>query len=132
VVYERVYALGGSPTFLHGSVDEQPVLPSGGAEVFVLRKMLPQTLEYDFNIHIMDFKPGEHLVVKVRCWGLGPGLVGAVWWVQRVQRVRGVAGPRCQPPSLACPNMLGMPLTPSPLHALPPCHRRSTTTSTAW
>lgn len=69
MVYERVYALSGKTQFLHGSVDEQPVLPSGGAEVFVLRKMLPQTEEYDFNIHVMDFKPGEHLVVKVG--GLG-------------------------------------------------------------
>ncbi len=69
MVYERVYALSSKTQFLHGSVDEQPVLPSGGAEVFVLRKMLPQTEEYDFNIHVMDFKPGEHLMVKVG----GPG-----------------------------------------------------------
>jgi hypothetical protein len=68
-VYERVYAMAGGATFLHGSVDEQPVLPSGGAEVFVLRKLLPQTLEYDFNIHVMDFRPGEHLMVKVRGGG---------------------------------------------------------------
>jgi (S)-ureidoglycine aminohydrolase len=24
----------------------------------------PQTVDYDFNIHIMDFQPGEHLYVK--------------------------------------------------------------------
>ena len=35
-----------------------------GVEVFDLRKLLPQTVEYDFNIHIMDFQPGEHLFVK--------------------------------------------------------------------
>jgi glyoxylate utilization-related uncharacterized protein len=27
---------------------------------------LPQTTDYDFNIHIMDFNPGEYLNVKVR------------------------------------------------------------------
>ncbi|KAK3243374.1 hypothetical protein CYMTET_46969, partial [Cymbomonas tetramitiformis] len=32
--------------------------------VFDLRKLLPQTEEYDFNIHIMDFKPGQFLNVK--------------------------------------------------------------------
>lgn len=54
----------GSPVFLHGDVDASPLLPTAG-EVFDLRKLLPQTSDYDFNIHIMDFKPGEHLFVKV-------------------------------------------------------------------
>lgn len=31
----------------------------------MLRKALPQTGEYDFNVHIMDFKPGEFLNIKV-------------------------------------------------------------------
>ncbi|KAL9368875.1 hypothetical protein Peur_040074 [Populus x canadensis] len=32
--------------------------------VFELRKLLPPSLQYDFNIHIMDFQPGEFLNVK--------------------------------------------------------------------
>ncbi|KAH0902608.1 hypothetical protein HID58_042111 [Brassica napus] len=32
--------------------------------VFELRKLLPAFLAYDFNIHIMDFQPGEFLNVK--------------------------------------------------------------------
>lgn len=31
--------------------------------MFALRKLLPETAEYLFNIHIMDFLPGEHLKV---------------------------------------------------------------------
>lgn len=53
----------GSPRFLHGATQAQPVLPVPG-EVFVLRKLLPQTADYDFNVHVMDFRPGEHLNVK--------------------------------------------------------------------
>jgi glyoxylate utilization-related uncharacterized protein len=34
-----------------------------GPEMFALRKLLPQTQDYIFNIHVMDFQPGEHLVV---------------------------------------------------------------------
>lgn len=52
-----------APVFLHGDVEAQPVLPVGG-EVFVLRKLLPQTVDYDFNVHVMDFMPGEYLNVK--------------------------------------------------------------------
>jgi len=26
--------------------------------------MLPQGAAYDFNVHLMDFEPGEHLLVK--------------------------------------------------------------------
>ena len=40
------------------------MLPVPG-EVFALRKLLPATADYDFNIHIMDFHPGEYLNVKV-------------------------------------------------------------------
>ena len=58
LVYERVYAAGGSPVFHTGGVEESPLLPTG-PEVFKLRKLLPQTFDYDFNVHIMDFQPGE-------------------------------------------------------------------------
>lgn len=63
LVYERVYAAGGSPVFSFGDVDDSPLLPVG-PEVFKLRKLLPQTATYDFNVHIMDFEPGEYLWVK--------------------------------------------------------------------
>ena len=46
-----------------GAVDSQPVLPVPG-EVFLLRKLLPATPDYDFNIHVMDFAPGQFLNVK--------------------------------------------------------------------
>ena len=62
LVYERRSAVARG-VFHHGSVSNQPVLPVPG-EVFVLRKLLPQTAAYDFNIHVMDFLPGEHLNVK--------------------------------------------------------------------
>lgn len=42
----------GSPRFLHGATQAQPVLPVPG-EVFALRKLLPQTPDYDFNVHVM-------------------------------------------------------------------------------
>lgn len=32
--------------------------------MFLLRKLLPQTGDYDFNVHVMDFAPGEYLNVK--------------------------------------------------------------------
>lgn len=46
-----------------GSTDKQPLLEVPG-EVFELRKLLPTSMPYDFNIHIMDFQPGEFLNVK--------------------------------------------------------------------
>ncbi|GKA44282.1 (S)-ureidoglycine aminohydrolase [Tanacetum coccineum] len=46
-----------------GSTDQQALLDTPG-EVFQLRKLLPTSLPYDFNIHIMDFQPGEFLNVK--------------------------------------------------------------------
>ncbi|CAI5462411.1 unnamed protein product [Closterium sp. Yama58-4] len=46
-----------------GQTHKQPILPVPG-EVFALRKLLPTTTPYDFNIHIMDFEPGEFLNVK--------------------------------------------------------------------
>lgn len=69
LVFERRYALGAAapeqapPERQWGSVSDRPVLPVPG-EVFLLRKLLPQTPNYDFNVHIMDFAPGEFLNVK--------------------------------------------------------------------
>ncbi|CAM8880626.1 unnamed protein product [Rhodiola kirilowii] len=65
VVIERRYAsLGNHVTQpIVGSTDQQPLLDTPG-EVFELRKLLPTSLAYDFNIHIMDFQPGEYLNVK--------------------------------------------------------------------
>ena len=54
-----------SPAPVNGTTAELPVLSVPG-EVFALRKLLPATVDYDFNIHIMDFQPGESLNVKVR------------------------------------------------------------------
>lgn len=65
VIFERRYQRLGNevPHFIVGSTDNQPLLETPG-EVFALRKLLPTTLAYDFNIHIMDFQPGEYLNVK--------------------------------------------------------------------
>lgn len=50
--------------FQTGVTDEQPTIPCAG-EIFLLRKLLPQTADYDFNVHVMDFLPGDYLNVKV-------------------------------------------------------------------
>ncbi|BDA47841.1 (S)-ureidoglycine aminohydrolase [Coccomyxa sp. Obi] len=64
LVFERRYALPGrKAAFQSGSTQSLPVLPCAG-EVFLLRKLLPQTGDYDFNVHVMDFAPGEYLNVK--------------------------------------------------------------------
>lgn len=55
---------GGNAQLLIGTTSKQPVLDVT-PEIFTLRKLLPQTADYDFNVHIMDFKPGEYLYVKV-------------------------------------------------------------------
>ncbi|KAM2922416.1 hypothetical protein COP2_038768 [Malus domestica] len=52
-----------STELIFGSTDEQPLLETPG-EVFQLRKLIPASISYDFNIHIMDFQPGEYLNVK--------------------------------------------------------------------
>ncbi|XP_070679519.1 (S)-ureidoglycine aminohydrolase-like [Malus domestica] len=52
-----------STELIFGSTDEQPLLETPG-EVFQLRKLMPASISYDFNIHIMDFQPGEYLNVK--------------------------------------------------------------------
>ena len=64
---------------MSGNTAEQPVLPVPG-EVFALRKLMPPQPQYDFNIHVMDFQPGESLYVKVgglHCtvWGLSSALL---------------------------------------------------------
>ncbi|XP_062073865.1 (S)-ureidoglycine aminohydrolase [Humulus lupulus] len=46
-----------------GSTDRQPLIDTPG-EIFELRKLLPTSTPYDFNVHIMDFQPGEYLNVK--------------------------------------------------------------------
>ncbi|XP_043718298.1 (S)-ureidoglycine aminohydrolase isoform X1 [Telopea speciosissima] len=65
VVFERRYANLESfiPEPVIGSTDMQQLLETPG-EVFELRKLLPTSAPYDFNIHIMDFQPGEYLYVK--------------------------------------------------------------------
>ncbi|XP_047326393.1 (S)-ureidoglycine aminohydrolase [Impatiens glandulifera] len=65
VVFERSYvALKNHTTeLIVSSTDRQPLLDTPG-EVFELRKLLPTSIPYDFNIHIMDFQPGEYLNVK--------------------------------------------------------------------
>lgn len=62
LMFERIYKAEGA-TFQSGSVDEATLLVTPG-EVFALRKLLPPTAQYDFNVHIMDFQPGEFLNVK--------------------------------------------------------------------
>ncbi|KAI3501544.1 hypothetical protein L1887_29415 [Cichorium endivia] len=65
VVFERRYAYleDHIPEIIVGSTNQQPLLDTPG-EVFELRKLLPTSLAYDFNIHVMDFQPGEFLNVK--------------------------------------------------------------------
>ncbi|KAF3676655.1 (S)-ureidoglycine aminohydrolase [Capsicum annuum] len=65
VVFERRYSglEGHVAELIVGSTDKQPLLETPG-EIFELRKLLPTSLAYDFNIHIMDFQPGEFLNVK--------------------------------------------------------------------
>ncbi|GLT91145.1 hypothetical protein SLE2022_090470 [Rubroshorea leprosula] len=65
VVFERryVYLNDHITEQIIGSTDQQPLLETPG-EVFQLRKLLPAGVPYDFNIHIMDFQPGEFLNVK--------------------------------------------------------------------
>lgn len=64
VAFERIFAKAdANPVFLHGRTSDSPLLPTA-PEVFRLRKLLPQTGDYDFNVHVMDFSPGEFLEVK--------------------------------------------------------------------
>ncbi|XP_029120004.1 (S)-ureidoglycine aminohydrolase isoform X3 [Elaeis guineensis] len=65
IIFERRYVIleDHYPEQIIGSTDKQPLLETPG-EVFELRKLLPTSAPYDFNIHIMDFQPGEYLNVK--------------------------------------------------------------------
>jgi (S)-ureidoglycine aminohydrolase len=63
LLFERRCALGQQSTVLSGRVASQPVLPVEG-EVFLLRKLLPAGAAHDFNVHVMDFAPGQFLNVK--------------------------------------------------------------------
>lgn len=65
IIFERRYASleNDYPEQIIGSTDKQPLLETPG-EIFELRKLLPTSAPYDFNIHIMDFQPGEYLHVK--------------------------------------------------------------------
>ncbi|KAG7030165.1 (S)-ureidoglycine aminohydrolase [Cucurbita argyrosperma subsp. argyrosperma] len=65
VVFERRYASleNHHPNQIIGSTDKQPLLETPG-EIFQLRKLLPMSMPYDFNVHVMDFEPGEFLNVK--------------------------------------------------------------------
>ncbi|XP_042406656.1 (S)-ureidoglycine aminohydrolase-like [Zingiber officinale] len=65
VIFERRHASleNYHPEQIIGSTAKQPLLETPG-EVFELRKLLPTSAHYDFNIHIMDFQPGEYLNVK--------------------------------------------------------------------
>lgn len=64
VAFERIFAKADAdPKFLTGRTGDSPLLPTA-PEAFRLRKLLPQTGDYDFNVHVMDFSPGEFLEVK--------------------------------------------------------------------
>uniref|UniRef100_A0A1D1ZJC2 Uncharacterized protein ylbA n=3 Tax=Magnoliopsida TaxID=3398 RepID=A0A1D1ZJC2_9ARAE len=65
VIFERRYVNLENyvPEKIIGSTEKQPLLETPG-EVFALRKLLPASAAYDFNIHMMDFQPGEYLNVK--------------------------------------------------------------------
>ncbi|CAL9176187.1 (S)-ureidoglycine aminohydrolase-like [Musa acuminata AAA Group] len=65
LIFERRYISleNHCPEQIVGSTEKQPLLETPG-EVFELRKLLPTSAPYDFNIHIMDFQPGEYLNVK--------------------------------------------------------------------
>ncbi|XP_052209511.1 (S)-ureidoglycine aminohydrolase [Diospyros lotus] len=65
VVFERRYAYLENyiTEQVVNSTDKQLILQTPD-EVFELRKLLPASVAYDFNIHIMDFQPGEYLNVK--------------------------------------------------------------------
>ncbi|KAB1215686.1 Ureidoglycine aminohydrolase [Morella rubra] len=84
VVFERRYASMENYVTepIISSTEKQPLLETPGEvfelrkllptsfqydfniHVFELRKLLPTSFQYDFNIHIMDFQPGEFLNVK--------------------------------------------------------------------
>ena len=52
------------PAAQAGTTEARPLVPVP-PEMFGLRKLLPTAPEYDFNVHVMDFAPGQFLVTKV-------------------------------------------------------------------
>lgn len=77
LVYERVYAVqGGSPKFSYGDVEASPLLPTG-PEVFKLRKLLPQTTDYDFNVHGARMGRGMHASTHA---SPAARAHGTAWW----------------------------------------------------
>lgn len=66
LVFDRIYesvADEPEPKVIISSEEEIDVEVVPG-EMFALRRLLPVSASYDFNIHIMDFEPGEYLNVK--------------------------------------------------------------------
>lgn len=49
--------------FARPSASALALVDPGGGEVFALRKLLPPTAA-SFNVHVMDFQPGEYLITK--------------------------------------------------------------------
>ncbi|KAL2607753.1 hypothetical protein R1flu_026326 [Riccia fluitans] len=72
LVFECRYTIEGSvrPELLLGMTHRQPLLDTPG-KVFALRKLLTTSNAYDFNVHVMEFQPGEYLNEKVRYAALG-------------------------------------------------------------
>ncbi len=65
LLFERRFALGRAarPQLVIGDADAAPAAVPAG-ETFALRHLLPLTPDHDFNVHVMDFLPGEYLRVK--------------------------------------------------------------------
>lgn len=64
IMIDRIYAGNHSPKSFTGSEQHIPVEICDG-EVFELRRLFDASdKSFDFNIHIMDFNPGEYLNVK--------------------------------------------------------------------
>jgi len=64
LLYERVVRAGDPrlETPVRGVASALPTTDPGGGETFALRKLLPPTAA--FNVHVMDFEPGQHLTTK--------------------------------------------------------------------
>jgi len=66
LVYDRQYqSLAGEsvpPLIVDHQDNIEVEVPDG--EVFRLRRLLPKSKSFDFNIHVMDFDPGEFLNVR--------------------------------------------------------------------
>lgn len=66
LMFEQVYRpsphrIDDKPSVELGFIDDKPTLDPGAPEVFTLRKLLPLEERFDFNIHVMDFEPGQFL-----------------------------------------------------------------------